>query len=81
MKDSYSNDYANGLLASITRTAYFIEGKIAKIKEQKPESNSPRQITNGGKLKAYNDVLSYLKSKQKIIINNSKLNAERTQES
>ena len=43
------------------------EKKIIQLKSNHAEGNSPRQITKGGKLKAYNDILIKLRTSQKKI--------------
>lgn len=40
----------------------FVEKEIEKVKTSSTEKNTPRQITNGGKLVAYNKVRSKIKS-------------------
>ena len=62
-----NNEYSNGLLKSILRTKYMVEAKILKIKSEPLKPNTPRQITNSGKLKAYNQVISYLKAQEDSI--------------
>lgn len=63
-----SNAYANGLMKATEHIIRFCQKEISIIKSGNPVKNSPRQITNGGKLLAYNKVLVKLKTKRENII-------------
>lgn len=60
--------YANGLLKATEQITTYILNEINRIKTENPLPNSARQITNGGKLLAYNKMLSKLKSKRDGIL-------------
>lgn len=61
------DEYANGLAKATEHMIYFCKAEIKKIKESKVEPNTNRQITNGGKLYAYNKILQKLLVKKKVI--------------
>lgn len=60
-------NYKKGLLNATKRAIQFVEKKIQESKERNPKPNSTAQIHNGGRLKAYGEVLNYLKSKEEKI--------------
>jgi len=62
--------YANGLAKATERMIYFCKAEMKKIKEDTAKPNTARQITNGGKLHAYNKMLSKLIANKKVIQTN-----------
>lgn len=62
------SEYSNGLLKATEQMIYYCEAQINKIKSGTKEANTPRQITNGGKLLAYNKVLTKLMVKKDNIL-------------
>lgn len=60
--------YANGIVSATKQIMKFVEKEIKKIVDSNTEPNTPRQITNGGKLQAYNKVLQKLQDKKRHTI-------------
>lgn len=60
--------YRNGLVNATEHMICFCESEIKKIKGSELVPNSFRQITNGGKLHAYNKMLTKLIAKKKTIL-------------
>jgi len=64
------NEYANGLLKACDQTIYFCQGKIDKIKASKTKPNTPRQITESGKVLAFQLVINRMKVRKANILKN-----------
>jgi hypothetical protein len=62
------NEYGKGKMNATKEMISFVQKQIISIKDQRPLPNSNRQITNGGKLLAYNKVL------QKLMVKMNKIN-------
>lgn len=69
-------EYGNGLLKDTEQMIYFVQREIDDIKKSEFKPNSNRQITNGGKLLAYNKMLSKLKSTKDKILSKKKKEPE-----
>ncbi len=61
------NDHSKGQLKAIFKMIHWAEKQIVTIKRSETQPNTPRQIANGGKLKAYNNLLTKLRASQKKI--------------
>lgn len=51
------NDYQKGGVKALQTVVDYINNQIADIKMTDLQPNTPRQITQGGMLKAYNKIL------------------------
>lgn len=65
------DEYANGLDKATDRMIRFCKAEIKKIKQGKTEPNTNRQITNGGKIIAYNRMV------QKLLMNKQSIKQNR----
>lgn len=62
------SEYGNGLLKATERMIYYCKRSIEGIKNSGAKPNTTRQITNGGKLLAYNRMLRKLESTKSNLI-------------
>ncbi len=61
-----TDEYANGIENLAKQMIRFCQKEIDKTKHRTPK-NSIRQITNGGKIAAYNKVIQKLLVKKRIV--------------
>ena len=62
------SEYSNGLLKATENMIFFCKREIESIKKSDVTPNTNRQITNSGKLLAYNKMLTKLQSTKKKFI-------------
>ena len=62
------NEYKNGMLKTTEQMIFFCKNEIEKIKNTKTTPNTNRQITNDGKLAAYNKTLQKLLVKKERLL-------------
>lgn len=66
------NEFGNGLMKQTENVIFFVRRQIDKIKMSKQEFNTPRQISNGGKLLAYRKVLEKMLARKRSLENKLK---------
>lgn len=68
------NPYSDGLLKATEQIMSHIDNRIKHFKSKAniADANTPKQISRGGRIRALNEVLEYLKNKRLEIIENEK---------